>query len=298
MAKGYQTQDLKQKLVEVLSNSKTGLSGVEISEKLGINRVTMTKYLNIFATEGMLRQKNIGNVNLWFIEEGTEQFEFPDDYFHVKTKYLELLTSINEQKVYNLIRNCIHSNANTTKLMTEVILPAIESVQELFEQGKISKSEEKLLGQIISSSIQMLNLITTEINPRKNVIIISADSKSALIAESASASFHSEGWNVSSLGDMSDAIDVIFDLDLQQFLGKVWTKKNGVMVIVIFSETDEGLKFFSQAVNSVKGKFGKNLNLVLCSKIKKNTLAKADLIADNLETVLQWSETTFERSIP
>lgn len=297
MAKGYQTQDLKQKLIEVLSDSKTGLSGVEISQKLGINRVTMTKYLNIFATEGMLRQKNIGNVNLWFIEEGTEQFEFPDDYFHVKTKYLELLTSINEQKVYNLIRNCIHSNANTTKLMTEVILPAIESVQELFEQGKISKSEEKLLGQIISSSIQMLNLITAEINPRKNVIIISADSKSALIAESASASFHSEGWNVSSLGDMSDAIDEIFDLDLQQFLGKVWTKKNGVMIIVIFSETDEGLKFFSQAVNSVKGKFGKNLNLVLCSKIKKNTLAKADLIADNLETVLQWSETTFERSI-
>jgi len=298
MAKGYETHDLKQKLVEVLSNSKTGLSGVEISEKLGINRVTMTKYLNIFATEGMLRQKNIGNVNLWFIEEGTEQFEFPDDYFHVKTKYLELLTSIHEQKVYNLIRNCIQSNVKTTKLMTEVILPAIESVQELFEQGKISKSEEKLLGQIISSSIQMLNLITTEINPRKNVIIISADSKSALIAESASASFHSEGWNVSSLGDMSDAIDVIFDLDLQQFLGKVWTKKNGVMVIIIFSETNEGLKFFSQAVNSVKEKFGKNLNLVLCSKIKKNTLAKADLIADNLETVLQWSETTFEHSIP
>ena len=297
MAKGYQTQDLKQKLVEVLTNSKTGLSGVEISEKLGINRVTMTKYLNIFATEGMLRQKNIGNVNLWFIEEGSEQFEFPDDYFHAKTKYLELLTSINEQKVYNLIRNCIHSNANTTKLMTEVILPAIESVQELFEQGKISKSEEKLLSHIISNSIQILNLITTEINPRKNIIIISADSKSALIAESASASFHSEGWNVSSLGDMSDAIDVIFDLDLQQFLGKVWTKKNGIMIIVIFSETNDGLKFFSQAVNSVKEKFGKNLHLVLCSKIKKHTLTKADLIADNLETVLQWSETTFERSI-
>lgn len=297
MAKGYQTQDLKQKLVELLSNSKTGLSGIEISEKLGINRVTMTKYLNIFATEGLLRQKNIGNLNLWFIEEGSKQFEFPDDYFQVKTKYLELLTSINEQKVYNLIRNCIHSNANTPKLITEVIIPSIESIQELFEQGKISKSEEKLLGHIISNSIQMLNLITTEINPRKNIIIISADSKSVLIAESASASFHSEGWNVSALGDMSDSINVIFDLDLQKFLGKVWTKKNGIMIIVIFSETEEGLKFFSQSVNSVKGKFGKNLNLILCSKTKKNTLVKADLIVDSLETVLQWSETTFERSI-
>ncbi|HXV66334.1 MAG TPA: ArsR family transcriptional regulator [Nitrosopumilaceae archaeon] len=297
MAKGYQTQDLKQKLVEVLSNSKTGLSGVEISEKLGINRVTMTKYLNIFATEGLLHQKNIGNVNLWFIEEDTKQFEFPNDYFIVKTKYLELLTSLNEQKTYNLIRNCIHSNVNTTKLITQVIIPSIESIQELFVQGKISKSEEKLLGKIISNSLQMLNLIATEINPRKNVIIISADSKSSLISESASATFHSEGWKVSLLGDMSDSIDVIFDLDLQKFLGKVWTKKNGVMIIIIFSETNDGLRFFSQAVNSVKGKFGKNLNLILCSKIKKNSALKADLFADNLETVLQWSETTFERII-
>ena len=63
MAKGYQTKVLKEKLIEVLVNSKTGLSGVEISEKLGVNRVTMTKYLNIFATEGMIGQKNIGNVN-------------------------------------------------------------------------------------------------------------------------------------------------------------------------------------------------------------------------------------------
>ena len=57
MAKGYQVQELKQHLVDVLANSKTGLSGIEISEKLGINRVTMAKYLNVFATEGMIGQK-------------------------------------------------------------------------------------------------------------------------------------------------------------------------------------------------------------------------------------------------
>ncbi len=96
MAKGYQVQEIKQKLVDVLINSKTGLSGVEISEKLGVNRVTMSKYLNIFATEGLLGQKNIGNVHLWFLEEGTEQFEFPAYYFLVKKKYLELLTNRSE----------------------------------------------------------------------------------------------------------------------------------------------------------------------------------------------------------
>ena len=294
MAKGYQVQELKQQLVDVLANSKTGLSGIEISEKLGINRVTMAKYLNMFATEGLIGQKNIGNVNLWFLEEGTEQFEFPADYFRVKTKYLELLTERSEQKSYNLIRNCIHSNANTSKLMFEIILPATQSIQELFEKGKISKSESKLLRKIISNSIQMLNQVNAEIDERKNVIIISADTQSVLLAEAASASFHSEGWNVSSLGDMSDSIDVMFDLDLQNFLGKVWTKNKGIMIIVIFSTTEEGLKFFAQAANSAKGKIGKNINVILCSSLK-NPNVKADLIASDLESVIQWSQTTFER---
>lgn len=295
MAKGYQVQELKQQLVDVLANSKTGLSGIEISEKLGINRVTMAKYLNMFATEGLIGQKNIGNVNLWFLEEGIEQFEFPADYFRVKTKYLELITERSAQKSYNLIRNCIHSNANPSKLMYEIILPAVQSIQELFVQGKIGKSESKLLGKIISNSIQILNLKNAETDIRKNVIIISADSQSALTAEAASATFHSEGWNVSSLGDMSDAIDVMYDLDLQKFLAKIWTKNTGIMIIVIFSVTEEGLKFFAQAANSAKGKVGKNLNLILCSNVIKKTSIKADLVANDLESVMQWSQTKFER---
>lgn len=294
MAKGYPIQEIKQKLVDVLANSKTGLSGVEISEKLGINRVTMAKYLNMFATEGMIGQKNIGNLNLWFLEDDIEQFEFPADYFRVKTKYLELLSQRNAQKSYNLIRNCIHSNVNTSKLMFEIILPASQSIQELFEQGKIGKSELKLVGKIISNSIQMLNQIDAKIDERKNVLIISADSQSVLIAEAASASFHYEGWNVSSLGDMSDSIDVMFDLDLQKFLAKIWPKNKGVIIIVIFSATEEGLKFFGQAANASKEKFGKNLNVILCSNLKKKTNIKADLVANDLESILQWSQTTFE----
>lgn len=296
MARGYETVEIKQKLVDILRNSKTGFSGVEISEKLGINRVTMTKYLNVFVAEGLIRQKNIGNVNLWFIEEGTEQFRFPDDYFKVKNTFLENLVEGSEQQVFRLIRNCNHSNAQTSKIMTDIIIPAVESVQELFRQGKIGKSEEKYLNKIISNSIQILNLTPTETIPEKNAIVLSTDSKNALHAEAASASFHSEGWQVSSLGDMSDAIDVLLDLDLEKLLGKIWKQKTGIMIIVVFSETQEGLKFFSEAVNSVKGKVGKNLYLVLCTKIKTPT-AKADLVAENLETALQWSQTIFERSV-
>ena len=65
----------------------------------------MIKYLKVFAAEGLLKQKNLGNVNLWFIEDGTETYHFPDDYFKIKTKYFELLSGMQENLVYNLIRN-------------------------------------------------------------------------------------------------------------------------------------------------------------------------------------------------
>ena len=124
MARGYQTEVIKEKLVDLLGNSKTGLSGLEISERLNINRITVTKYLNVFAAEGLIKQKNIGNVNLWFIEAGTEKFHFPDDFFRVKTKYLEYLTTRKEKLAYNLVRNSFHSTAQPVKIMTEIIVPA------------------------------------------------------------------------------------------------------------------------------------------------------------------------------
>ncbi len=50
--------------------------------------------------------------------------------------------------------------------------------------------------------------------------MIAADPERFLISESASASYHSDGWNVSHLGDMSSSINVLFDLDFQKLVGK------------------------------------------------------------------------------
>jgi len=294
MAKGYQTKEIKQKVIDVLNDAKIGLSGTEIAKKLRVNRITITKYLNIFAAEGLIRQKSIGNVNIWFIEEGIEQFQFPDDYYKIKIKFIEFLTEGSEKQVYNLIRNCLNSEPNIQKIMTEIIFPSIESIDKLFKDGKIGNSEQKLIGKIILNSIQILNLITVEENPKKNVIVLSADSKSVLSADAVASTLHSDGWKVSSLGDMSSAIDVLFDLDLQKLLGKVWKKKTGIMIIAIFSYTDEGLNFFSEAVNSIKKNYGKKLFLALCGKVGKKTEIKADLIIDKPEEIIRWSNTTFE----
>jgi len=294
MARGYDVAEVKFRLIKLLRDSKIGISGVEISERLGINRVTMTKYLNIFSAEGVIGEKNIGNVNLWFVYEGIEQFQFPDDYFRVQERYIEYITKYSESSVYNLIRSCLNSDVNVIKLMTEVILTAIPEVQKYFDDGKIGKAEEQLMKTIISKSIQLVNLDIQSPKNEKNVIIIAADSQSVLEAEAASAAYRSNDWNVFFLGDMSSSIDILFDLELTKLLSKIWKSKQGLMIVTVFSQTEEGLKFFSESFYSVKGKNDDNLHLVLSGKIGKKITIKSELQSEKLDDILQWSQTKFE----
>ena len=298
MARGYQIDQLKEQLVDLLHNSKTGFSGVEISEKLGINRVTMTKYLGIFAAEGLINRKNIGNVTLWFIDDDVEQFNFPDDYFAVQKKYSEFLIAFSHKQLFTLICNCVHSGANASKIITEVIIPSISTINDLFDDGKIGTAEENLLRNIVSESIKILDVVPHNENSAKNVIILSADSDSQLISDTSSALYRSKNWTVFPLGNMASTADVLFDLDLQKLLSKIWKKKTGIMLILVLSNSKEGFYFFADSINTIKQKLAKKkLFLVLCGPIDKKTKLDADLMSPDLETILQWSETVFESHV-
>ena len=291
MAKGYRVEEIREKLISVLKDSDSGISGIEISKKINVSRITMTKYLKVFAAEGLLRQKNIGNVTLWFLESGQESFIFPDDYFKVISQYLELLVKCNEDQIYSLIRNCLNSGASINQLILEVIYPTIEHVHNLYDSGKIGTAEQNLLKTIISKSLNIFNQIPVVSDPKKNVIVIAADPESILISESASASYHFDGWNVSHLGDMSSAINVLFDLDFQKLVGKIWKQKPGILLVVIFSQTSQGLSFFANSINPNKVKSNKLMKLALCGKISKKTKINSDLLSDNIGDILQWSNT-------
>lgn len=291
MAKGYRVEEIREKLISVLKDSDSGISGIEISKKINVSRITMTKYLKVFAAEGLLRQKNIGNVTLWFLEPGQESFDFPDEYFKITSRYLELLVKGNEEEIYSLIRNCLNSGALINRIIIEVIYPAIDHIRELFDSGKIGSAEQNLLRNIMSKSLSIFNQVPVVLDSKKNVVVIAADPESILISESASASYHSDGWNVSHLGDMSYAIDVLFDLDFQKLVRKIWKKKSGILLVVIFSQTSEGLSFFADSINPNKTKSDKQIKLALCGKISKKTKINSDLLSDNIGDVLQWSNT-------
>ena len=294
MVRGYLAEDIREKLISLLKDSDDGMSGIEISKKIDVNRITMIKYLKVFAAEGLLRQKNIGNVTLWFLEPGQESFIFPDDYFKITSRYLELLVKGNEEQIYSLIRNCLNSGAIVNRIILEVIYPTIDHIHDLYDSGKIGAAEQNLLRTTISKSLSIFNQIPVVLDQKKNVVVIAADPESTLLAESASASYHSDGWNVSHLGDMSSAINVLFDLDFQKLIGKIWKQKPGLLLVVIFSQTSEGLIFFADSINPNKEKSDKRIKLALCGNIPKKTKINSDLLSENIGDILQWSNTISE----
>ena len=291
MGRGYSTEEIRERLILLLDDAVSGMSGVEISEKLGINRVTVSKYLKVFAAEGLLRQKNIGNLTLWFLEPGQESFNFPDDYFKVSAQYLDYLIKGTEDQVYSLVRNCLHSGGAVNRLVLEVIFPSIDHLRGLYDDGKIGTSEQNLLTNTISKSLQIFNQIPVVPDPKKNIISIAADAQSRLYSEAASAVYHSDGWTVSDLGDMSPAINVLFDLDLQKLIGRVWKQKPGILIIAVFSQTDQGLNFFADSINPIKAKSGKQMKLALCGRVSKKTKIRSDLTSEKIGDILQWSVT-------
>jgi response regulator of citrate/malate metabolism len=56
---GYDFEDVKQKVFSALSQNYAGLSGIELASKTRINRMTLTKYLNLMLTQGLIRKKKL-----------------------------------------------------------------------------------------------------------------------------------------------------------------------------------------------------------------------------------------------
>jgi predicted hydrocarbon binding protein len=60
-------KEVQKKVLNLLDQSPHGLTTSEIAEKLGINRITMGKYLEMIQLMGAIKNKKIGPANLWFI---------------------------------------------------------------------------------------------------------------------------------------------------------------------------------------------------------------------------------------
>src|SRR5205085_11980747 len=139
MYRRYSLDEIKRKTIYLLQTNDAGLSGKELADKVGVNRMTMTKYLDVLSTLRLIKKRKIGPVNVWFLEKGVTDLEFPIDFLEIQQKFLNAVMIRDENQSQKIILSVINSNDDIVKILTDVIFYTENTINEIYNRGRCVK---------------------------------------------------------------------------------------------------------------------------------------------------------------
>ena len=302
MYRRYTLDEIKRRIIDVLQSAGgTGLSGVELADRIGINRMTITKYLDVMHAMGLLKKKKIGNVNIWFVQIGVGDIEFPINYVQVQQKLISSILAGDEDIARRILLSVMNSNVDQVKVMTDVIVPAVNTISELYSRGKLNKTERTFLSSLMMELIDLVkfNVRPGEQKSNAHVICVAGSEDRSQMAKSAAVALLARGWDSSYIGDVGEHIDPFFDIDFQRYLLRLWSNKHGLMLVCIFSSGEGSLRFLSSTAKQMKGRVRGELRITTVTTPQLRPVAEesSDYVAEDLLALVEWAEREFNYRI-
>jgi methanogenic corrinoid protein MtbC1 len=302
MYRRYTLDEIKHKIIDVLQSAGgTGLSGVELADRIGVNRMTITKYLDVMHAMGLLKKKKIGNVNIWFVQIGVADIEFPIDYIQVQQKLISSLVAGDEDHARRILLSVMNSNVDQVRVMTDVVLPAVNTIGELYSRGRLNKTERTFL---LNLTMELIDLVKFNVRPKEQkanayALCVAGSEDRVHIAKGAAVALLARGWNSSFVGDVGEQIDPFFDIDFQRYLLRLWGNKHGLMLVCIFSSGEGSLRFLSSTAKEMKGKIKGDLRITAVTTQQLQPVAEesTDYVAKDLVALIEWAEREFNHRI-
>ena len=298
MYRRYTLDEIKRKIIDVLQSAGgTGLSGVEVADKIGINRMTVTKYLDVMYAMGLLKKKKIGNVNIWFAQIGVADIEFPINYIQVQQKLISSILAGNEDHARRILLSVMNSSVDQVRVLADVILPAVNTIGELYSRGRLNKTERVFLLNLIMELIDLIkfNIRPAEQKAHAQVVCVAGSDDRIHIAKSAAVALLARGWDSSYIGEVGEQIDPFFDIDFQRYLLRTWGSKHGLMLVCIFSSGEGSLRFLSSTAKQMKAKIKGELRVGVLTTQELHPVAQesSDYVAKDLLALVEWAEREF-----
>ncbi len=280
MYKKYDLSDIQKRVIDLLQNNNP-MSSSEISIKLGTNRITISKYLDILYFQKILNKKKIGSVNFWFLDPGIINLDLKDENFlEIQQKLIESL--INGQKEFtdNIVLSLINRNLNLRKIFTDVCFPVLNTILELYHRGKIGKTEKIHLLTNLTDSFRLLrNIIKTNNSYNRKfgnplLVIVSGDDESLPICIMIDILTRQDGLNSTIIGNVENFIDPFFDIDFQRYINKLSKRAKGKTSIIVVSHNEMAIRFLHSALVNTDAT-EKYQIIVFSNKIMKEKLEKS-----------------------
>jgi hypothetical protein len=279
MYKKYNLSNIQKRVIDLLQNNNP-MSSSEISKKIGTNRITMSKYLDILYFQKILNKKKIGSVNFWFLDPGIINLDLKDENFlEIQQKLIESLINGQKEITDNIVLSLINRNINLRKIFTDVSFPVLNTILELYNRGKIGKTEKVHLLTNLTDSFRLLkNTINTNDNLDRKfsnclLVIVSGDDESLPICIMIDILTRREGLNPTVIGNVENLIDPFFDIDFQRYINKLSKRAKGKTNIIVVSHNETAIRFLHSALVNIDAK-EKYQIIVFSNKLMKEKLEK------------------------
>ena len=295
MYRRYTLDEVKHKITSLLQGNSAGLSGVELAEKTGINRMTMSKYLNVLLTLGLVRRKKAGPVNIWYLNSGITDLEFPINYLEIQQNYMTATFQNDPDKSHGVILSALNSTPDKIKVLSEVIIPTYNTLNELYDRGRLGETERTSILTTLAETIELIkfNWQVESTMQNAHVLFVAGSEDRIVLAKSGALELKMLGWNSSYIGNVERLIDPFFDIDFQRYIIKSWNEKRGLMILCIFSSQESSLRFLSLAASSLKSKLKGELYTVIFTTselAKRHEDIGADAAFNNIQSLVEWCE--------
>ncbi len=266
MYKRYTLDEVKRKVIDALQHNPSGMSSNEIADKIEINRTTLAKYLDVLSTIGIINIKKIGNVNIWTLQPSISKIRDDSDFFHIQQLFMEEILQHNETQASKIILNLLNSDCNKLKIISEIIIPTINSIHATYKRGRLGKTE---LISTQNNILDIINLMHFHIPYQENIIdnihpiFIVGNEEQILTSKLWHLAFSIVGCYPFFIGNVEKQIDPFFDMDLQRYIIKNWKNKKGTTIIFINSSEEGSLRFLFTAIKEIKSKINTDFKIAI-----------------------------------
>lgn len=256
MYKRYNLSDIQKEVIELLRNNNP-MSSTEISKKIGTNRITISKYLDILYFQKIINRKKIGSVNFWFLDPGIVNFDTKDEnYNELQQKLIISLINGDKEISQNIILSILNKQINLKKIIIDICLPVLNTLFELHNRGKIGKTEKIHLITNLTESLGLLRNcnVIHEVSVHRNMllVIVAGDDDSLPICNIVNIYAKKIKINSTVIGNVEKYIDPFFDIDFQRYINKLSNRNKEKICICIISFSEMSIKFLSAAVDEIE----------------------------------------------
>jgi hypothetical protein len=213
---------------------------------------------------GLIKKKKIGTVNIWFLESGLSYPGSSINYNELQQRFMNAILAGSDELSSKLIINALNSGADKLKLLTDVFLPTVNTVSELYSRGRLNRAERINFQSVVIEILDFVKYSTYSGEKRPNIsALIVCGSEDAIIhSKIIELSLRLENCDTRYIGNVEGVLDPFFDIDFQRYVTRLWGSKTGVVILCICSSVESSLRFLYSAAHVLRNKLA--ARLILC----------------------------------